>query len=121
MCKNHGGKILDQDQISLRKNSDGSFSADAWGYSLNTCNAIIAGTLNLKKDNDPLLIRQSQTKTVKLLFERALELFGEKIPTNITKRIFRCISELTRAVPGYELQFRKDQDFRKLLCEEFDL
>jgi len=121
MCERFGGKILDQDQVYLKKNFDSSFSADAWGYSLNKCDAKISGVINLIKDSDPCLIRRSQTYTAKLLLQRVLDLFGNKVPANITQTIFSFVSDISRTIPGYDLHFRKDQEFWNLIEEEFQL
>ena len=110
-------RVLDEDQILIREDAPGRFSADAWGYSLEKSNARIAGIIKIIQSEENKLNPMSQTDTAKFLFHQALEVCGTN---NIRMaEIFAFASKLARAVPGYALQFTKSGTFWQLIEKEF--
>jgi len=110
-------RVLDEDQILIREEEPGVFSADAWGYSLEKSNARIAGIIKIIQSEENKLNPMSQTDTAKFLFHQALEVCGTN---NIRMaEIFAFSSRLARTVPGYALQFTKSGTFWHLIEKEF--
>ena len=114
-----GAKSLDEDQLLIRDNCDGTFSADAWGYSLDECQSKIAGVFNLVQGHADTLSPLSGVYTTRMLFARAMDTCGNTDSRSIWQKMYSFSAKLCRSIPGYELHFRKSPDFWNLIDAEF--
>jgi hypothetical protein len=117
----HGYSVLDEDQVSLYKKGDGSWSANAWGKGLTTCSYPIRAIFSIKKSQEDRIVRLSQPQTAKHLVERFYDMMGALLTNDLLSTSFTIASDVTRQVPGYELHFRKSPDFWDVINAELGL
>ncbi len=121
MSTNQRDWVLDEDQLLLKLQPDGSYLAQAWGYSLQTSEAPLKAVFKLIKDTEDRLIRFSRSQTTRFIMERTMDVMGSIIEKKHIDKTFHFVAELSRSIPGYELHFRKSPDFWKLIDAEFGL
>lgn len=117
----NGDWVLDEDQLLLKPQSDKSYYAQAWGYSLQNSEIPLNAVFKLIKDSNDSLIPLSRSQTARFLIERSMDVMGYMIEKKHIEMIFHHATELSRYVPGYELHFRKSLDFWKVIDAEFGL
>ncbi len=113
-----GNKVLDEDQIIIRENGNGEFFANAWGYSLESCENPIRAIFKLLQAKNDSIKLMSAMMGSKFLFTRVLEICGKTPPNPVVENTFSFIARVTRSIPCYELHFRKSPDFWKLIDAE---
>ena len=116
-----GDEVLDEDQVMIYRKPDGTYSANAWGYSLKTGGAPIRAYFRIIKDRVDRLVPLTQTHTAKLFMEQACAVTGNMLPEKSLMDLFLRMAEFARHVPGYELHFRKSPDFWKLIERELHI
>jgi hypothetical protein len=115
-----GGKVLDEDQVTIYPMEDGRrFIADAWGYSLSSCNVPIGAIFSIYQSQNDKLLPLSQINVARLLLERFLDIMTESLPSHLVSHAFSFVANIARHVPGYELYFRKNPEFWNLIDEKF--
>lgn len=119
MCTRFGACILDEDQVLIRENSDGSFSADAWGYRLEKSTARICAVFQLIQSDENYLVSMPAAQTARFILEQVIALCGSN-HSNM-KTIFSDTARLARSVPGYQLHFNKTMKFWGLIEKELNL
>ena len=83
-------------------------------------NPSLRGIFKLTKDNHDELIQLSPRNIAKNLLESLKQIpKAASLSDQIFQNAFQTISSIARAVPGYELHFRKSPDFWKLIDERF--
>ncbi len=114
-----GSLVLDEDQVLVRPLSGDRFTADAWGYGVQPCNAPLAAFFSLLQSEEDRLTPLSQTHTARLLLERHQDIMTAFLPAETIVRALKSASAIARRIPAYELHFRKSPDFWKLIDERF--
>ena len=116
-----GGVLLDEDQVMVRKNSDGSYSANAWGYSMKTCDVPIRAVFQLVKSNRNTLLPLSPMQSASFLLSQADQVAGRMLHNDLYRCLFRQVAEMARSIPAYQLHFSLDSQFWTLIQEEINL
>ena len=105
---NDGGVILNEGQVIIQKQKADEYSANAWGYSLRTCEGPIWAVFKLIKDDcyaiEPLLPIQAAT----FLLRQAEQVVGWLLHEDISQKLYRLTSELAREVPAFQLRFTQE-------------
>lgn len=117
----NGDKLLDEDQLVLYEKNKNIFSANAWGYSTDSCEFPIRSIFHIHKSNNNNLISLSKPATTKLLIDALSQVIGKQSEGTTLRSAISFASRFARQVPGYELHFRKSPDFWKLIDAEFGL
>ena len=110
--------MLDEDQLLLQPMQNGPWQAQAWGYSLQTCEAPVSAVFKLVKDKEDRLVPLSRVQTAHFLMDRVLDVMHLALERKALELIFHRMAELARQIPGYELHFRKSPDFWRLIDDE---
>jgi hypothetical protein len=89
------------------------------GYSLER--PPLQGIFRLVKDTENFLVPLPPKQLVAVMFDAFLQEtpYVRRLPSNLINKGFQTISDISRRVPGYELHFRKNPDFWKLIDERF--
>jgi hypothetical protein len=111
------GRIIDQDQVLIRKRSYGQYTADAWGYDVAACDSPVKAFFSIKQSQKDEIFPLSQIRVAQIMMKRFYDIAGYNLPTDAVKSAFTNLAAFTRAVPGFELHFRKSPDFWKLIDE----
>ena len=115
LSMSRGYIVLDEDQILIKYHKlNDSYKAKAWGYSLQDCEAPIKAFIRIKQAKSEHLLKLSQTKTAQWMLEQSFYLTPGLMSQETTEKLFARIAEFGRAIPGYELEFRKSVEFWKL-------
>ena len=115
-----GGEILDEDQVMIRK-TDTGYTADAWGYSLNTQDKDIRGVFKLVQSDHNELIEIPKTSMAHFVCEQSFEITGGFLPDDLNKNLFLNICQFVRDVPHYELHFQKNPVFWTLIKNKLNV
>lgn len=115
-----GGYLLDEDQVNVRRNSDGTYSAGAWGYSLQNCDAPIRAVFQLKKDDHIALIPLSDLQAAVFLMAQSEQVCGWMLHDVQFQQLFTNVAEMARNVPTYELHFQRNDHFWPLILKHLD-
>jgi hypothetical protein len=116
-----GDTILDHDQLMIHPLPGSGYSANAWGYNLQTSSIPVRGIFRLVQDITDQLVPLSQSRTVKWIWEQCFEVTGTMLPEDRFPVLFNRIAALSRVIPGHELHFRKVPDFWQLIDSEVGL
>ncbi len=89
------------------------------GYSM--IRPILRGVFTLVKDDRDYLISLSPRQVAHAMFDGFINQtpYTRRLPNEALRLAFRTCVAIARAVPGYELHFRKSPDFWKLIDEQF--
>jgi len=118
LSESKGETILDEDLVLIPPMPAKNFSVRAWGYSLKTSTAPLCAIFKIIQDNEDRLIPLNQPQTAHFLVERSIEVLGNTLHDDMMGRLFKQIAAISRYVPGYELHFRKQHYFWKLIDEQ---
>ena len=116
-----GGVLLDEDQVIVRKNPDGSYSANAWGYSMKTSDVPIQAIFQLIKSDRNTLFPLSPMQSTRFLMSQADQVAGRMLHNDLYRCLFRQVAEMARCIPAYQLHFTLDSQFWSLIQEEINL
>jgi hypothetical protein len=114
-----GAEILDEDQLLLREDKDGGFTANAWGYSLTESHAPLRAVFKLVQSEYNKIIPLNSPQTTRFIMTQVMEMTGRVFQTDHIKNVLSFSARIARSIPGYELHFRKSPDFWKLIDAEF--
>lgn len=118
LSKRIGGEVLDQDQILIHEDDQGTFFANAWGYSLVRCAEPIKYIFKIIQDTENSLSKLSPAKVARFVFDRSLDCCRDTTVPQINKKILEQSSRIARTITGYELHFTKSPDFWELIDTE---
>lgn len=117
----HGGELIDEDRVLVRMEVDGKHYARGWGYSLTKCDVPIRAIFRLEQSDHPQVDRISQLELASFLISRSQEVVHHPYPDEVFVPLFTFISQMTRRVPGYHLQFQKSLSFWEHIQQALDL
>lgn len=117
LLTNPNDRLLDEDQVLLYPLSDRIYSAHAWGYSLKKCRTPVRGIFHIiqSKSNTDSIKRLTQAQTTKVIVEQVGQAVVNMIPSERIPFVFKQAATIARNVPGYELHFRKNLEFWRLV------
>jgi len=116
-----GGVLLDEDQVVVRKSPDSSYSANAWGYSMKTCDVPIRAVFQLVKSDQNILLPLSSMQSAIFLMSQADQVAGTMIHNDLYRCLFHQIAEMARCIPAFQLHFNLDGQFWELIQEEMNM
>lgn len=116
-----GGVLLDEDQVMVRKKPDGSYSANAWGYSMKTCDVPIRAVFQLVKSDRNTLLPLSPMQSTRFLISQADQVAGRMLHNDLYRCLFRQVAEMARCIPAFQLHFSLDGQFWSLIQEKINL
>lgn len=112
-----GAQVLDEDQVLIGEPNEGVCEIHAWGYGSGCSTARVHGVYFLRKALSPRLTGVGQRATSRLLFRRHLDVVGIAQHPTALEVSFRCLSDVARHVPGYELEFDNSPSFMRLIAQ----
>jgi hypothetical protein len=112
-----GGYLLDEDQVIIRKKPDGSYSADAWGYSLKTCDSPIKGVFKLNKNEHNAIESLSTLDAANFIFMQSEQVAGWMLPDDLYRKLFCFTAEFARSIPVNKLHFSLTGDLWSMILE----
>lgn len=114
-----GGWVVDEDQVLLYRLDSGQYSANAWGYNLQSCFVPLYAIFFLTQDTKNQLIPVNSLHAVCYLLERSTDVLGNVLSEKGLMHIFKNLATVARQIPAYELYFCKSPDFWQLIDEQF--
>jgi hypothetical protein len=116
-----GGKLLDEDQVIVRTEKNGTFYADAWGYSLKTCEAPVRAVFQLIKDHHNLIKPLSPVLATRFLVTQADQVAGYMLHDRLYEKMYLKTAELARELPAFQLHFTREGGFWPGILEEINV